>query len=132
MNKTFAIVICLLLFSHSLTMAQDNAFDQIIKAIEESDAKSLSAHFSTTIELRLPGNENTYSSSQAEMIMKDFFKRYPPDTFKTVQEGSTEETSKFAICSYISGSRQFQVYLYLKREKDQFLLQKIKFEEIKP
>ncbi len=44
--------------------AQDDPFDPIIKAIQKSDAKSLSANFGPTVELRLPDNENTYSASQ--------------------------------------------------------------------
>lgn len=115
--------------------AQDDPFDPIIKAIQESDAKSLSACFNITIELRLPDNENTCSSSQGEMIMKDFFKKYPPDSFTVVQKGTTDAVSMFAICNYVTGSRQYQVYINLGKEndkdKDKYLIRKIKFEEKK-
>jgi hypothetical protein len=131
MKKVIFLVISIILGACIHAGAQDDPFDPIIKAIQESDAKSLSESFDITIELRLPDNENTYSTSQAEMIMKDFFKKYPPDSFTIVQKGSTDAVSMFAICNYLSGSRQYQVYINLRKEKDKYLIQKIKFEEKK-
>jgi len=124
-------MMCIILAAWIKAEAQADPFDPIIKAIQESDAKGLAASFNMTIELILPDNENTYSSSQGEMIMKDFFKKYPPDSFNIVQQGTTDSISKFAIGNYLSGSRQYQVYLYLRKEKEQYLIHKIKFEEKK-
>jgi len=80
MKKVIFLVMSMILATWINAHAQDDPFDPIIKAIQESDAKSLAASFNITIELRLPDNENTCSSSQGEMIMKDFFKKYPPDS----------------------------------------------------
>lgn len=111
--------------------AQEDPFDPIIKAMQESDARSLSSSFNTTVELLLPDNESTYSASQGEMMMKDFFKKYPPDSFTVAQKGTIDPASRFAICEYVAGNRQFQVCINLQKENDRFLIQKIKFEEKK-
>lgn len=111
--------------------AQDDPFDTIVKAIQESDAKLLSASFNITIELSLPDNEDTYSASQGEMIMKDLFKKYPPDSFTVIQKGTTDPISHFAICDYLSLNLHYQVYIYLRKEKERYLIHKIKFEEKK-
>ena len=111
--------------------AQDDPFDPVIKAIEGSDARNLASSFNVTVELILPDNENTYSASQGEMIMKDFFKKYPPDSFTVIQKGTTDPVSMFAIGNYVSGNRHYQVYISMRKEKDIFLIQKIKFEEKK-
>jgi len=110
---------------------KDSSMDPVIKTIQEADAKALAVFFNQTVELQLPDYENTYSSSQGEMIMKDFFKKYPPDSFTIIQQGHTDSSSRFAICSYLSGSLQYQVYLFMKKEKEQFLIHNIKFEEKK-
>jgi hypothetical protein len=112
-------------------VAQEDPFDPIIKAIQGSDAISLSSSFNSTVELLLPDNESTYSVSQGEMIMKDFFKKYPPDSFTVIQKGTTDPASRFAICDYVTGKKQYQVYINLQKENDRFLIQKIKFEEKK-
>jgi hypothetical protein len=63
--------------------------------------------------------------------MKDFFKKCPPDSFTQVQKGSTDASSRFTICNYLSGSKKYQVYIHMRKEKDRFLVQKIQFEERK-
>jgi len=131
MKKVIFLMMFIILASWIRAEAQDDPFDPIIKAIQESDAKSLSASFNITIELSLPDNENTYSASQGEMVMKDFFKKFPPDSFTIIQKGITDSISKFAIGNYLSGSRIYQVYIDLRKEKERFLIYKIKFEEKK-
>jgi hypothetical protein len=130
MKKVIFFVINIMLGVVFSAGAQDDPFDPIIKAIRDSDAKSLSAVFNTTVDLRLPDNENTYSASQGEMVMKDFFKKYPPDSFTLIQKGAIDNLSRFAICNYLSGSMQYQVCIDIKKEKEKekYLVQKIKFE----
>ena len=112
MKKVFIFLI--LLTTGSWIQAQDKTdpLDLVIKAIREADANSLAGYFNMTIELKLPDNENTYSASQGEMIMKDFFKKSPPDSCTIIQKGNTDNKSMFAICNYLSGNLQFQVFLY--------------------
>lgn len=131
MKKVILLLIFALIAVSIKVEAQDDPFDPIIKAFQKADAGSLSSSFNTTIELLLPDNENTYSSVQAEMIMKDFFRKYPPDSFTEIQKGTIDPASRFAICNYISGDRQYQVYINLHKDNEHFLIQKIKFEEKK-
>jgi hypothetical protein len=131
MKKVILLILFTILAVWVKVEAQDDPFDPIIKAMQGSDARSLAAAFSVTVELLLPDNENTYSASQGEMIMKDFFKKYPPDSFTVIQKGTTDPLSRFAIGNYNSSGRQYQVYINLRKEKDRFLVQKIKFEEKK-
>jgi hypothetical protein len=131
MKKMIFLMMVIILSANLNAGAQDDPFDPILKAIQESDAKALSDSFNMTIELSLPGNENTYSASQGEMVMKDFFKKCPPDSFTLIKQGTTASFSRFAICDYLSGERKYQVYINLQKEKDQYFIRKIKFEEKK-
>jgi hypothetical protein len=121
MKKVILLMMLTILAAWVKVEAQDDPFDPIIKA----------SSFNVTVELLLPDNENTYSAAQGEMIMKDLFKKYPPDSFTVIQKGATDSLSRFAICNYITVDRQYQVYINLRKEKDRFLIQKIKFEEKK-
>lgn len=129
MKSKSILVVLLMLLCNFIAGAQDDPFDPVIKAFKGSDAKGLSPLFNITVELKLPDNENTYSASQAEMILKDFFKKYPSDSFNILEKGSTDNASRFAIGNYNSGSRNFQVYIYLREEKGRFLIQKIRIDE---
>jgi hypothetical protein len=125
-----SLLFLLILASSSIT-AQEDPFDPVFKAVRESDAGALATSFNATVELSLPDSENTCSVSQGEMIMKDFFKKYPPDSLTLIRKGIISEYSHYAICSYKSGDRLYQVYFDLRQEKGRFLIYKIKFEENK-
>jgi hypothetical protein len=131
MKQTILLILLTLISAWVKVDAQGEPFDPIVKAIQGSDSRGLAAYFNPTVELLLPDNENTYSSSQGEMIMKDFFRKYPPDSFTVIQKGTIDPASSFAIGNYATGSRQFQVCINLHKESNRFLIQKIKFEEKK-
>ena len=131
MKKSIFLAVIFILSMAYAVKAQDDPFNPIIKAITESDARSLAASFNTTIELSLPENENTYSAAQGEMILKDFFKKFPPDAFTLIQKGTTDVNSQFAICNYLSKTTQFQVFILLRKEKEGFLIHELNFEEKK-
>lgn len=129
-----AILLPLILFVLAQSLpaslkAQDEPFDDISKAIRESDARSLAAFFSATIEISLPDAENTYSASQGEMVMKDFFNRIPADNLTLVQKGSLNTSSHYSISTYHSGGKNYQLYMEIRKEKEKFRLFKIKLEE---
>jgi len=131
MKRFITLLIMTLLFF--VVRSQDNSevLAPVIQAISSADAKNLAVHFNNTVGLNLPGQENTFSASQGEMIMKDFFKKSPPDSFSLIRDGNLDDTSVFAICSYLSGDLQYQVYVYLKKENSGYRIQKLNFEEKK-
>ncbi len=111
------------------TAAQEDPTDRIVQAMKNSEAKTLSSYFNETVDLGLPDNDNSYSASQGEMIMKDFFRKYPPDSFEVIQKGSTEKDSRFAIGTYHTGDKVFRVYIDLRKAKSDYRIHKIKFEK---
>lgn len=131
MKKNIFLVVFFLLLCHVGAKAQVDPFDPVIKAFKGSDAKALASLLNVTVDLQLPENENTYSDSQAEMIMKEFFKKNPSDSFTILEKGATDASSRFAIGTYSSAGRNFQVYIYLRDEKGRFLIHKIRIDEKK-
>lgn len=120
----------LLLFSNSLK-SQDLE-TSIEKCLSEGDAKSLAAHFGESVDIGLPYADKDYGKTQAEMVMKSFFEKHPPGSFKIEESGSTTETSKFFIGEYISGDDRYTLLIMLRKSDDSYLIHKLKFQEKKP
>ena len=110
-------------------IAQEDPTDRIAEAIRHSDARSLAVYFNETIDLGLPDNDNSYSASQGEMIMRDFFRKFPPVSFEVIQKGTTDPESRFAIGTYKTGTKEFRVYINLRKDNSTYRIHKIKFEE---
>lgn len=127
---TFLILLpCISIGQDKMERQDDPWPEEIMKALGAGDAGSLASHFSSTVDLGLPEKEDSYSKSQGELIMRDFFKKCPPESFEVLQKGDISGTTLFAICDYITADEKYQVSVYLNKEKDKYLITRIKFEK---
>jgi len=115
--------------SSNLDLIPYDIIDDIASVIKNGNSSRLAVFFSSTINLTVLDNDGTYSKTQAEMIMKDFFTKNPPQNFIIKQRGSSNEGSMFAIGSYISlNGKSFRTYFLLKKINNNFLITMLEFE----
>ncbi|MCD4745081.1 MAG: DUF4783 domain-containing protein [Bacteroidales bacterium] len=124
----------LFIFSNILISNASNFFignitEDISTAIRNGNAKDLAKYFDSAIDLDIPGSEGTYSKSQAEIILKDFFDKYPPKSYKVNHEGSSKDGSQYSIGTYTSLKKSFKTYYLVKKKSDKLLIQHLQFEE---
>jgi len=103
--------------------------DQISAAIRTGNSAELANFFGKTVEVIIPTNEGVYSKAQAEMIMKGFFTKYIPVSFAVNQNRSSAGGSQFIIGTYVSKAGALNVYVLLKPNSGQMLIQQIHFEK---
>lgn len=100
----------------------------ISAAIKNGNSTQVASYFNSTIDLTVPDNEGTYSKTQAELILKDFFTKNPPASFTVNHNGSSNDGSLYAIGTYTSGSGSYRTYFLLKKSGSSYLIQKLEFE----
>jgi hypothetical protein len=76
--KKIATIIILIsitttIFASFLLHQPNDIIANIGNAIKTGNATTVSKYFNSTIDLIVPCNDGTYSKSQAEQILKDFF-----------------------------------------------------------
>lgn len=124
-----AVISVLLTFCFGTTLkAQTEINPKIQAAIKAGSARDLGVFFNNPIDLTTPGNEGTYGKSQAEMIVRGFFQKYPPTLFSISHHGKSNDGSQYAIGSYRSGNNIFRTYFLLKMIGGQPLIHQLKFE----
>ncbi|MFA8451118.1 MAG: DUF4783 domain-containing protein [Bacteroidales bacterium] len=123
--------IILFFFMFSQLQAQDycDSADKIKKNIDQANSENLASYFDSTIDLRLPGIDGTFSSKQAQVIIKDFFKGNPPKSFCTKHKGNSNDGSHYVIGNYTSGEKNYRTYFLLKKRNGRYLIQQLQFEE---
>ncbi len=121
------IFMLLISLSWSSAFTQNN--QDIISAIQKGDYHKLAGKFNTTIDLQVEDTDGNYSKTQAEQIIKSFFRKYPPKSFKTVHEGSSKNDSQYIIGSYTSEKKSFRVYILLKKFNSKLKIHILQFEE---
>ena len=127
---TKSILLLLFFFAINITYSQAQIDKSIIEAIKKGNSTELAKYFNTSIDLDVPGNDGTFSKKQAEIIIKDLFKKYPPKSFTIKQSGSSNDGSKFSIGIYKStNNKSYRTYYLIKKVSGKYSIHMLQFEE---
>ncbi len=109
---------------------QQDITPNVIATLENGDSKKLSMYFSTTIDLTVPGKEGSFSKTQAELILRDFFSKHPITSFKVKHKGSSTDGSIFTIGTLITRqAKSFRTYFLLKKVSGKYYIQQLQIEK---
>ena len=121
---------CLLILISLINLevkAQDNVISNVKAAIKAGSSKELIKYSNDVIELKIDGESSNYSKTQAEFILKDFFRKNPSDGFDYVFEGKSREGLKYAIASYAYKGGNYRVYILFKKAGDGLVIDTLDF-----
>ena len=105
-----------------------SGLDEVISGLRAGNATQMAKYFDNTVEISLPARSNTYSKSQAEMVLKDFFKNHTVKSFTVIHSGENK-VSQFCIGNLVTAAGNFRTTLQMKLKGDKQVLQEIKFEQ---
>jgi hypothetical protein len=105
--------ISLLLLSITRVSFAENIPRDLITAFKTGDASKLAGFFNQSVEITLFEKQEIYSKTQAEMILRDFFKQHPPLQFKILHQGG-KDNSKYAIGNLICETNSYRITFMIK------------------
>jgi len=131
LHKFLIILLIMILSSSSGILQGQDITSTLVSYIKDGDVASLAEYFQTTIDVGLPEKDQDYSKTQAEMVLKDFFKNNPCTEFKLESSGESENQTFHIIGTYQSNQEKYQVLILMKKhsESEKMLIYKIKFEK---
>lgn len=101
---------------------------KVESAIAAGNSSELSAFLNSTVEVSLPEKDETFSSTQSQFVLKDFFTKHPPQSFKIIHKGSSGNTY-YAVGTYSSAKGVFDTNIFIKQVGDKLLIQQLRFEK---
>ncbi|MGV3765473.1 MAG: DUF4783 domain-containing protein [Chitinophagaceae bacterium] len=101
--------------------------DGVVSAMKSGNAAQLSKFFDTYVDISLPAKSNSYSKSQAELVMKDFFTTNSVKSFEVKHKGENGG-SQFCIGILQTKNGQYRATIFLKQKGEKQLLQEIRLE----
>ncbi|WP_448518844.1 DUF4783 domain-containing protein [Rhodoflexus sp.] len=131
--------VAILLIASQVLVAQTEDITTAAKsAIKAGDSRELARHFNSLVELKiqdanLSKTNKDYSKTQAEYILKEFFRDNPPQNFEYIHEGQSKEGNlRYAIGKYTCRDRNnkassFRVFMKLKQQNGNFVIDAIDF-----
>lgn len=130
-DKRFSRFLLYLFLSFTLTGSALNYQipSGVVESFGKGNSRDLSKHFNNSVELVVPGNEDVYSKSQAELILRNFFSANRPVRFEILHQGG-KELSRYAIGNLVTQKGEFRIYILLKLKNDDLLIHLLRIERV--
>jgi len=125
--KRFLTVIASGILLSSFTLF--SSLDDVVSAMKSGNTSQIIKYFDNTIEITMPDKSNSYSKSQAELVLKDFFSTNPVKSFEVVHKGENAG-SQYCIGTLVTKSGSFRTTIFMKQKGDRLLLQELRFENM--
>lgn len=126
----YRILIILMFVLSGLTQAGSaQSIDAIAKNIQSANTKALAASFDSNVLLAVFGDENTYSKTQAEVMITKFFEQKKPSSFTIAHSGNSPGGGKFFVGHLITSGGKYRTFIQLKLVNNQTVIREIRFEE---
>jgi hypothetical protein len=101
--------------------------DDVISAMKTGNSSQVAKYFDTNVELSMPDKSNSYSKSQAELVLKDFFLSNPVKGFDVIHKGENAG-SQYCIGTLITKNGSYRTTIFMKQKGDGQVLQELRFE----
>ncbi|MCC5938428.1 MAG: DUF4783 domain-containing protein [Lunatimonas sp.] len=108
---------CFTLFSPAQTITPDihnPLAERIEQALKQGSSKEIAKILDATVEIKLGDNRGNFSKNQAEIILRDFFKKHPPQNFEIIHQSESTETISYLIGNYLSTAGTFKTLIKSK------------------
>lgn len=123
------LIVALFLLTAFAGKSQLQTQDNVRLAIKSGNVTTLANYFSTSVDLKVSGDEGVYSRKQAALILQKFFVKKPANDFRYNHNGSTLNNSKhYSIGTYSSGGSSYRVLISYKVLNNKYLIDKIHFD----
>lgn len=127
MLKINLILFFLFWVSPSVESGSVSQIDPIITAIQGGSSSELARFFNPTISLNINGQQGEYSRNQAEIVLRDFFKKNPPLEFSLVFKNENQNSVSTYIGEYASGQSSYKVFIKVSQVESSFRIYGLDF-----
>ena len=104
----------LLLVSVALFSFKVGDIDNIKSHLSKGDAAKISAYFSTSVQMSLPGSKGLYSKSQAKLVLQKFFTKNKAKSASIVHKGASGGGANYVIYKLVTANGSFRVQIFMK------------------
>jgi antitoxin component YwqK of YwqJK toxin-antitoxin module len=123
--KKFLPALLLLIFTVSFKAI---SLDELVKAFKSGNAARVSLFFDNTVEITISEKSTSFSKSQAELVLRDFFSTNEVQDFEIIHEGDNAG-SQYCIGNLITKNGTFRTTIFVKLKGNKQLIQEIRFEK---
>lgn len=121
--------VSLFLVSFRSPVSPSVSIDDIAIAMGSGNVGQISRYLDTRVDISLPDKSDSYSKSQAEMIIRDFFSTNVVRNFLVKRKGQNSG-SEFCVGVLQTRNGDYRTTLFMKLKGDKHLLQELRFQAV--
>lgn len=129
MKKSVICVLVFFLISMLSSFGQTNVQNKVKAALKAGNSRVIELYLSPSLEVKTDKTEATMNRNQAAVVLKDFFRAYPPKNFQYNHLGESPGGAVYGIGTYESYKGVFRVYLKFSKHGGKFKLDTVEFTE---
>ncbi|WP_076498457.1 DUF4783 domain-containing protein [Belliella pelovolcani] len=103
----------------------DQNNEVIMTTFKTGSSREIARYLEQGVELNINGNQGEFSKNQAELVLRDFFKKYPPENFEIVHESNSGEQIKNYIGTYTSMGDPYRILIKGRLIRDEMRIYSI-------
>lgn len=103
------------------------SIDEVVNGMRTGNAAQIARYFDNTVEITMPEKGSSFSKSQAEIVLKDFFANNPVKSFEIIHKGENAG-SQYCIGTLVTKNGSFRTTIFMKQKGNAQLLQELRFE----
>jgi hypothetical protein len=123
--KHFLVLSILTFFFSSFKVK--TGIDEVVAAMRSGNSTLIAKYFDDRVDISMPDKSNSYSKSQAELVLKDFFSNNPVKNFEIIHKGENAG-SQFCIGTLSTKNGSFRTTIFMKQKGEGQVLQELRFE----
>lgn len=124
MKKLYSIAALTILLSSFTLLA---SIDEVVNAMKSGNAAQVARFFDNSVEISMPDKSNSFSKTQAEIVLKDFFNNNPVKGFEVIHKGENAG-SQYCIGTLVTKNGSFRTTIFMKQKGNAQVLQELRFE----
>ncbi len=125
--RRLLVLQCLLFLGFGAVLAQGDVINDMRAALKAGSSKEVIKLLNKTTDLDFDGKNSSYGKTQAEAVLKDFFKKNPPTDFKIIHQGASKAGAPYVIGQYTHKDGSYRVMIRLKEEASSYRVHAMSF-----
>ncbi|MEL7001977.1 MAG: DUF4783 domain-containing protein [Bacteroidota bacterium] len=121
------LTLTILALAYGPSYSQSDVINNVKNALKSGSSKELAKFLNQNVDVTIGDDFQTFSKTQAEYALRDFFKENVPDSFTIIHQGASKGNLHFFIGKYTSNSNAFRVFLRIKNISGRYLIHEISF-----
>ena len=127
MRPLYQIILTFLLITGMNSFTWTNNVNDVVSALKVGDASRMSKYFDNLVDISVNDRSHSYSRSQAELVMRDFFNSNDVTNFQVVYKSAGTDV-EYCMGKLTTRHGEFRTSFSLKNRGDRKLIQEITFD----